>query len=105
MIDTHRKDQAHYRWRKGLGLLLERAPGERFPCDGLTDLFFPAPAGGAGARLVRRDVNRAIAICRTCPRIIECRRLADERKERHGVWGGVWFHDIHGHGRHTPHAY
>lgn len=105
MIDTHRKDQVHYLWRKGLGLLLKRAPGERFPCDGRTDLFFPAPAGGSGARHVRRDVDRAIAICRTCPRIIECRRLADERKERHGVWGGVWFHDIHGHGRHTPHAY
>jgi hypothetical protein len=98
-LDPHRKADVHYLWAKGLGLLLQRAPGERLPCDGLTSMFFPATGVGRGGAQLKRDVERAIAICHTCPRMAECHRLADERKERDGVWGGEWFYRRHGLGR------
>ena len=99
MSSDHRKAEVHYLWAKGLGLLLERAPGEQLPCDGLTSLFFPRISVGRGGGQLKRDVQRAIAICHTCPRMAECHRLADERKERDGVWGGEWFYRRYGLGR------
>jgi|DEB0MinimDraft_3_1074331.scaffolds.fasta_scaffold28991_2 hypothetical protein len=99
MTDPHRKPEVHYLWQQGLGLLLEREPGERFPCDGLTDLFFPDMAVGRPRLELNRKVRQAIELCRTCHRIDECQRLAHERKERFGVWGGQWFYRIYGLGR------
>lgn len=45
------------------------------------DVFFPVSQFDDG--------SRAKAICGTCPVRAECLDLAIERRERHGVWGGL----------------
>ena len=54
-------------------------------CTGQTDLFF-APAGERPEARVGRE-NRARAICRDCPVLLECRDWARENRE-YGFWGG-----------------
>jgi len=49
------------------------------PCRGMTDLFFS---------LERPEIKQAIAICGTCPFIIQCKDYAVKNKIEHGVWGG-----------------
>lgn len=45
------------------------------------DVFFPDPKDTAGRQ-------RAAAECAHCPVKAQCKAGADERRERHGVWGG-----------------
>jgi WhiB family redox-sensing transcriptional regulator len=56
-------------------------------CLGRAPLFFH-PEGLRGPVRASRDAA-AKAICRTCPLIAECRTGALERREGHGVWGGL----------------
>ena len=56
---------------------------DRAACNGMdVDLFFAYPTSTVTAR--------AIAVCRTCPVIDECRDDVESRPlyQRHGVWGG-----------------
>ena len=53
------------------------------PCSRSPELFFAdAPA----------DLDRAKALCMTCPIRRECLAAALEREEPWGVWGGEIFH-------------
>ena len=52
----------------------------RAACVGYADLFFPQPD--------LTHVRVAVAICRTCPVVRECGDYAEQRNEKHGVWGG-----------------
>ncbi|MER5435532.1 WhiB family transcriptional regulator [Streptomyces sp. NPDC002588] len=47
-----------------------------------TETFFPLPGDQA-------TVQRALAICESCPVRIPCRRYALGSRERHGIWGGL----------------
>jgi WhiB family transcriptional regulator, redox-sensing transcriptional regulator len=47
------------------------------------ELFFPA-AGRAGDA----QEARAVAVCHTCPVMLECRAWADASRQPRGVWGG-----------------
>ena len=49
------------------------------PCRGLGGLFFSD---------VQQDIDRAKALCGSCPLIRECLSGALERRESCGVWGG-----------------
>lgn len=55
--------------------------------DSDTELFFPNSVGPKAARQKRR----AIAICRSCPVIEQCREAALANFENHGVWAGEDF--------------
>ncbi len=44
------------------------------------DVFFPESAAQA---------REAIAICNTCPVMVECLEYSLEARERFGVWGGL----------------
>jgi WhiB family transcriptional regulator, redox-sensing transcriptional regulator len=37
----------------------------------------------------RNEINKAIAVCTTCPYREKCLEYADFNKIEHGVWGGV----------------
>lgn len=52
--------------------------------------FTTVPGGRPGpeATAARATINRAIAICRTCPHLDDCRTYAIAH-EPHGVWGGM----------------
>lgn len=54
-------------------------------CSGLTELFFGDPGEKPQTRKVRED--KAVAICKTCPVMYQCRQFARENREL-GVWGG-----------------
>ncbi|MFG2557104.1 WhiB family transcriptional regulator [Streptomyces sp. NPDC048581] len=47
-----------------------------------TETFFPLPGDQA-------TIQRALAICESCPVRSPCRRYALSRRERHGIWGGL----------------
>lgn len=47
-----------------------------------TEAFFPPPGDQSG-------IQRALAICESCPVRIPCRRYALGHRERHGIWGGL----------------
>lgn len=49
-------------------------------CSGRTDLFYSDTP---------EHIERARAVCGTCPLVIRCLALALSRPERHGVWGGM----------------
>lgn len=53
--------------------------GQRPPCTGLPGFISDDPAERA----------MAARICQSCPLVELCAAAADERKEPHGVWGGV----------------
>lgn len=55
--------------------------------DSDTELFFPNSVGLKAARQKRL----AIAICRSCPVIEQCREAALANFENHGVWAGEDF--------------
>lgn len=46
------------------------------------DMFFPNPTDVAGRQ-------RAAVVCARCPVVTECLDGANQRRERHGVWGGL----------------
>lgn len=59
---------------------------ERAACRGLnSDLFFPIGTGGPALA----QIERAKAICRTCPVIAECLAAALAHGEDDGIWGGL----------------
>lgn len=59
---------------------------ESAACRGLnSDLFFPV--GTTGPALVQ--IERAKAICRTCPVVAQCLQAALEHGEDDGIWGGM----------------
>ncbi|MFD8626654.1 WhiB family transcriptional regulator [Streptomyces hygroscopicus] len=49
------------------------------------DLFFPA--GKTGPYL--KQIQRAKAVCQTCPVMQECRAWALDNREMHGIFGGM----------------
>lgn len=49
------------------------------------EVFFP---DGDGPRYTEQ-VDAAKAICRACPVLASCRQWALDRRELHGVWGGL----------------
>ncbi|MCA1572383.1 MAG: WhiB family transcriptional regulator [Chloroflexi bacterium] len=53
-----------------------------------TRLWYPDTFHANSPRL-----NKARAICATCPAKNACYREAVTRKETWGMWGGVWFHE------------
>ena len=55
-------------------------------CRGQLDLFFPHNANDHNER---RKIHRAIAICRTCPVIEQCRHYATTNREKYGIWAGL----------------
>jgi WhiB family transcriptional regulator, redox-sensing transcriptional regulator len=61
------------------------------PCAGLLDVFFPTPSLKAAER--NALVNRAKAICESCPSVDVCLAGAIERRESDGVWGGELFRE------------
>ncbi len=61
----------------GLGFWTDRAA-----CKGRTDLFFVN-------RGDTTQMNRAKAICQTCPVIEECREYVTYNPERFGIWAGM----------------
>jgi WhiB family redox-sensing transcriptional regulator len=58
---------------------------DRAMCSGLTELFFGELKEKPHIRKAREQ--KAIAICKTCPVMYQCRQFARENKEL-GVWGG-----------------
>lgn len=67
-------------------------PGEwtaRAACrDHPIDLWFPPQGDDRFDRTVQAANAEAVAICRTCPVITECREHGI-RHEEHGTWGGL----------------
>ena len=53
----------------------------RAACAGRSDVMFPEASRGRGA-----DYREALATCRRCPVLNECRTWS--AAEEHGVWGG-----------------
>ena len=51
------------------------------------DIFFH-PEGERGPRKAARD-NAAMAVCASCPVLMQCRRHSLEVREPYGVWGGL----------------
>ena len=37
----------------------------------------------------RDEINKAIAVCTTCPHQEKCLEYADFNKIEHGIWGGI----------------
>ena len=70
--------------RAGVLLVLLRLAaaldGEAPPCAAEPASFFADDA---------LSVERAVALCGTCPARTPCADLAEAKQERHGVWGGV----------------
>ncbi|GGM54882.1 transcriptional regulator WhiB [Longimycelium tulufanense] len=57
-------------------------------CRGMdSTLFFHPEAERGSARQAREE--RAKAVCRRCPVMIECRQHALRVHETYGVWGGL----------------
>lgn len=81
-------------WARGEGLLLERAEGETFPCDGKTNIFYPDRCNNRAA--ADMHARQAIALCQQCHRKTECFTQADIRREQHGIWGGIDFYYRYG---------
>jgi WhiB family transcriptional regulator, redox-sensing transcriptional regulator len=53
-------------------------------CSGYPNsLFFPGPDA------TEKTLERAIAICSTCPATAECLEYSLETNQRAGVWGGT----------------
>lgn len=65
-----------------------RGDGPRLPCSwpSVRHLFNPDDRGHVGAAMVRQ----AKAVCNAgpCPFLTECRKWAEDNKQR-GVWGGT----------------
>jgi WhiB family transcriptional regulator, redox-sensing transcriptional regulator len=57
-------------------------------CRGLDSSVFFHPEYERGNAKLRRE-ERAKAICRRCPVLVECRRHALSVAEPYGVWGGM----------------
>lgn len=90
-LRKQRHDYIQRLYAAGLGKPFVRRDGERLPCDGKTDLFFPDPVRRSTAEVA---IAEAKALCATCPRQAECLELAVLRKEPAGVWGGVWLAEV-----------
>lgn len=54
-------------------------------CQGKTEHFFPPHGEQAEARAIREA--KAMAICVTCPVMLDCRSYARHHREQ-GFWGG-----------------
>lgn len=63
----------------------ELAWANRAACKGLTEMFFGELKEKPRIRQARE--RAAIAVCKTCPVMLQCRNFARENKEL-GVWGG-----------------
>lgn len=57
-------------------------------CRGADASMFFHPEGERGHDRQRRE-QRAKALCRTCPVLVECRTHALRVGESYGVWGGL----------------
>ena len=55
---------------------------DRAACKGLTDVMFPVRGDWQG-------VERAKAICATCPVIDSCLEWISRNPERYGIWAGI----------------
>jgi WhiB family redox-sensing transcriptional regulator len=54
--------------------------------------WFPIYEGWPTSALTAQH-EWAVAICRTCPVLEQCRTWALQHRERHGIWGGLWAHE------------
>jgi WhiB family transcriptional regulator, redox-sensing transcriptional regulator len=52
--------------------------------DADLDVFFPAAPG----RGLLPDYSAALAVCRRCEAVVDCRSYADRQRIVDGVWGG-----------------
>lgn len=57
-------------------------------CRGRDSHMFYHPNGERGPARAKRE-DKAKAICRACPVIVECRRHALTTEEPYGIWGGL----------------
>lgn len=57
-------------------------------CRGADASMFFHPEGERGHERLRRE-QRAKALCRTCPVLVECRTHALRVGEPYGIWGGL----------------
>ncbi len=57
-------------------------------CRGMDEDVFFHPDGQRGSARARRE-QRAIAICTSCPVMMQCREHALRVREPYGVWGGL----------------
>jgi Transcription factor WhiB len=65
-----------------LELAAVRSVHGSLPCEADPDLWYVEES-------FITEVDRAKAGCRACPGRAACLRLAMERDERHGIWGGL----------------
>ncbi len=61
---------------------------EQAACRGLPTNMFFHPRQERGPQRRRRE-SEAIAVCRKCPVITECRAHAEWVPEHYGIWGGL----------------
>lgn len=65
---------------------------DRAACLGLDpDWFFPTlgrPGFRGQDRYLQPLIDRAVAVCQTCPVVFECGEAAHKDGAIHGVWGG-----------------
>ncbi len=66
---------------------MKGAWSDRAACRGDTSTFLPPRGEKPDSR--RRRETRALAICWSCPVMVECRVHALEHGEAVGVWGGL----------------
>lgn len=57
-------------------------------CRELPSEMFFHPDGERGPSRRNRE-NRALAVCATCPVIMQCRNQALTIQESYGIWGGL----------------
>ncbi|MBA0127901.1 WhiB family transcriptional regulator [Haloechinothrix sp. YIM 98757] len=57
-------------------------------CRDMASEAFFSPEHERG-RVRRRRIERAKAVCRSCPVLLDCRRYALRAEEQYGVWGGL----------------
>lgn len=55
-------------------------------CVGMGDLFYPPPSSENSKMRTKRE-RSAIAVCKTCPVMLQCRNYARSHDEL-GIWGG-----------------
>jgi WhiB family redox-sensing transcriptional regulator len=53
-------------------------------CEGRDDLFFPEDDDYNTPK-----TEQARALCRACPKLVECRQRGLDNEEPYGIWGGL----------------